>query len=252
VDTASQLAPRAVADDSGFLLTVSHVEFIGLNGRHIADWRSRRAPFGMSPWQYREFCNTLFAAVRADRIADVDARLKGSAAVLYSGRHKHLPPTLREYEETLDRHLGTTPTAKEMDDLRDRIEKFHRFQGQPLRRPFDSMHKLGLDAYPSDYDVQLSSGAIEARCKTLLGTFPGLASNLTHPTYGFLNDKLVAAVIPNILVWASRCTINLGRTVAVKAFGASGPANQVSTIGDLSSHFRSDDWILEAPKPGVD
>jgi hypothetical protein len=44
--------------------TFSHVEFVGLDGRGIAGWRARRAPLGMSAYQYRLFCRSLFIAAR--------------------------------------------------------------------------------------------------------------------------------------------------------------------------------------------
>jgi len=252
MDIASQLAPTPIADDAGVRLAVAHVEFLGIDGRSIADWRARRAPLGMSAYQYRVFCRSLFLAVRTDRLADLDVRLKGSAAAFYSGRHKSLPATWPEFDKGLSDALGRSPFTSERDDLRERVETFQGFQGQPRRRPFDSMWKLQLDAHPSDYDIQLSSRDIHARCVALLNTFPQMAPSLLHPKYGFLDDGLVATAVPTIWSWASRWTIALQRHVAVKAFGAEGPANKTDTIGELSSHFRTDDWILRAPRAGID
>jgi hypothetical protein len=196
----------------------------------------------MSAYKYRVFCRSLFSAVRADRLIpeELDARLKGSAAVFYSGRHKSLPSTLPEFEKTLTRTLGRKPNPSELEQLNERVHRFQGFQGQPLRCPFDSMFKLHLHADRSDYDIQLSSKEIESRC------------NVRHPKYGFLDDGLVSIAVPMILRWASLWTQALHRTVNVKAFGANGPENKTTTIGELSSHFRSEDWGLQPPQKGVD
>ena len=252
MEIATQLAPAPIADDSGIRLTVSHVEFIGLDARAVADWRARRAPLGMSAYQYRLFCRSLFLAARADRLKDLDARLKGSAAAFYSGRHKSLPATWPEFVNGLTHALGRAPTPSEVDQLRERIERFQSFQGQPRRCPFDSMLKLQLHTDSSDYDIQLSSKEIESRCIALHQALPTIAPSLRHPKYGFLDDGLVSTVVPMILRWAARWSLVLRRTVAVKAFGVDGPENRTTIIGELSSHFRSDDWGLDAPRRGVD
>jgi len=254
MEIATQLAPTPIADDSGIRLTVSHVEFVGLDGRGIADWRARRAPLGMSTYQYRLFCRSLFLAVRADRLQDqdLDARLKGSAAAFYSGRHKSLPMTWSEFVKSLQQALRRTPTPSELDELRERVQRFQSFQGQPRRCPFDSMFTLQMHTDPSDYDIQLSSKEIESRCIALHKVMPTIAPSLRHPKYGFLDDGLVSIAVPMILRWAAHWTRKLKRTVAVKAFGADGPENKTATDGELSSHFRSDDWYLKPPLPGVD
>ena len=251
IDLAAQLAPAAIADDVGVRLSVHHMEFVGLDGQHLADWRARRAPLGMAPAQYREFCTTLFAAAQRDNLVDLDVRLKGSAAVIFSGRHKQMPATWSEYLHALNQALGRAPTASEEQDLRIRLDRFWAFQPVPRRRPFDSMHKLQLDPHRSDYDLQVSSDEIERRCSTILSLRPQLAP-LRNTKYGFLDDALVALAAPLIMNWKNRWTATLGRQVAVKAFDRSGPENRTTVIGELSSHFRSEDWIVQPPRAGVD
>lgn len=254
MEIAAQLAPVPIADDWGIRLAVSHVEFLGLKGRHIADWRARRAPLGMSAYQYREFCDELFLAAQADGLQNknLDARLKGSAAAFYSGRHKSLPTAWSDFVKALADLLQRTPTPSELDELNQRVERFRGFQEQPRRCPFDSMFWLQLHTDRSDYDIQLSSKEIESRCIALRTAFPAIAPNLRHPKYGFLDDGLVSIAVPMILRWAAQWTVVFGRTVAVKAFGADGPENRTKTIGELSSHFRSDDWVLQPPNRGED
>jgi hypothetical protein len=252
LDLAVQLMPPRISDDAGVPLSVHHLEFIGRTAQHLADWRARRSPLGMSPAVYREFCEALFQAASLDGLSAIDVRLKGSAAVIYSGRHKQLPATWTEVVAEFNRVRGRPPTSTEENDLRQSYDKLWSLQSWPRRRPYDSMHKLNLDTHPSDYDIQVSSDDIENRCKAILrlGLLP--PRPLNHPQYGFLDDKLVALAAPQIAHWANSWTRKLNRTVAVKAFGGAGPQNQTSTIGELSAHFRAQDWILKPPVQGVD
>lgn len=129
-------------DDSGYRVTPRDCEFLGVSPQDVRDWHERQAPLGMSPEQYGEFRDTMYDGLRADGIGpeQVDARLQGSSANFFSGPHKTLPT-----ESEI-----TDPEAK-----RRYRERRGDAQQHPRRRPFDSMHKLGLDHEPSDYDVQL-------------------------------------------------------------------------------------------------
>lgn len=252
IDLAVQLAPPRIADDAGVALAVHNLEFVGVDAQGIADWRARRAPLGMPPARYRSFCASFFAAAGVDNLPDADVRLKGSAAVVYSGRHKRFPPTRADYLNAFARAHGRPPTPSEEDDLWARFNRFWGHHSVPRRRPFDSMYELNLDTERSDYDVQISSDEIERRCSAIVGSVSGLTRPLRHPTYGFLDDALVALAVPAIATWANRWTATLGRTVAVKAFDGAGPANATGRIGELSSHFRTQDWMIRAPRPGID
>jgi len=252
LDLAAQLAPPPVRDDFGVPFAVSHAHFINCDAQAVADWRARRAPLGMTPAQYREFSSTLFDAADADHIAIIDARLKGSAAIIYSGRHKTLPSTWPEYLTAYCRTHSCRLTSKGKNDLRVLFDHFWSMQPWPHRPPFDSMFKLKLAADPSDYDIQLSSDEIQQRCMKERLKSPDGGWEISHPTYGFFDETLVNLVIPNILRWASTWAIVLGRHVAVKAFAGGGPPNQTATIGELSSHFRTADWMIRRPQSGRD
>ena len=254
MELAAQLAPTAIADDAGVRLAVSHAEFVGLDAQHVADWRARRAPFGMTPSQYRDFRETLLHAVQADKVHDLDVRLKGSAAAVFSGRHKQMPATWPDFVAALAAALSRQPSASEETDLRERLNRFLGFQPMPRRRPFDCMHKLQLESGSK----RLRHPVIERRHRAPLfddsrqdATGFGAPSSLPSE-YGFLDDALVALAVPYVSLWKNRWTLTLGRTVAVKAFDARGPENHTKAIGELSSHFQSEDWILQPPRPGVD
>ncbi len=251
IDLAVQLAPPKIVDDSGVPLAVHHLEFIGCKAQALADWRARRAPMGMTPCEYREFRSDFFAAATNDNLPELDVRLKWSAAVLYSGRHKELPGSRAEILAAFQKLHGHVAQQEEKDDLFDRFRRFRAYQPLPRRRPFDCMYNLNLDSEPSDFDIQLCSQEIEYRCVMLLA-IPRLNGSrpMRNLKYGFLDDTLVALAAPNIARWANLWTVKLKRTVAVKAFGASGPGNVTKDVGDLSSHFRAQDWMIVPLQPG--
>lgn len=178
------------------------------------DWADRTAPLGQTPAQFREFTRTLFAALHADGLdpAAVDVRLQGSSARFFSGAHKSLPD--RWYHDGPDR---------------------------PLRRPFDSMHRLGLEE-PSDYDVQISSDTMVAIARRIADReYPDLS--LHHPKYGFVRKEIAERAFPHLMAWAESQTALLGRDVVPALFTGAGPPDRSDT--GVSSHFDDSDWIIE-------
>jgi hypothetical protein len=89
------------------------------------------------------------------------------------------------------------------------------------------------------YDIQISSNDIENRCKAILNTGLLPPRPLNHPSYGFLDDRLVAIAAPRIVLWANSWTTKLQRTIAVKTFSSAGPQNKTPTIGEP---LRSGNW----------
>ncbi|MEP6495014.1 MAG: hypothetical protein ABJF01_20170 [bacterium] len=256
IDSAVVLAPPAIADDAGIRLSVHHLNFVALDSQGIADWRARRAPLGMRPAMYREFCSTFFAAAHKDGLGphDIDVRLKGSASVIYSGRHKRLPTELNEWRTEFGKtRLGRpAPTVAEELDIVDSFQRLYFHQPLPFRRPFDTMVCLKIDREKSDYDIQVSSDLIERRCmdSTIRHAFDDWS--IHDPKYDFIYDLIASSVINEIYLWSHRWTVALGRSVNVKVFGATGPRNRTAQIGDLSSHFRAQDWMIRIPNPQED
>jgi hypothetical protein len=189
----------------------------------------------MSPEQYGEFRDTMYDGLRADGIApeQVDARLQGSSANFFSGPHKTLPT-----ESDI-----TDPEAK---------QRYREWRGDaqqhPLRRPFDSMHRLGLDDEPSDYDVQLSSDAMVAKAEEVRRReFPNL--QLLHPKYGFVRKEIVKSAFPHMTGWARGQSVRTGRPVVPAVFPGGGPPDMTGS-GGPSSHFRPTDWRIAPRKEG--
>jgi hypothetical protein len=250
-DPAVQLAPPPIADDAGVPLTVHHLNFVVLDAQSIADWRARRAPLGMRPATYRDFCATFFAAAQKDgyREQDIDVRLKGSAAVIYSGRHKELPTEMSKWriEFSKARHDRRKPSPAEETTISDSFQRLYFHQPLPFRRPFDSMFYLQIDAQKSDYDIQLSSELIERNCLASPIRDPEDDFTIYDGKYGFIHDCIAIGVLNEVFLWSHRWTSQLGRSVNVKAFGKDGPPNKTAVIGELSSHFRFQDWTIRVP-----
>ncbi len=220
-------------DDSGYQVTTADCDFLGITPDAVAHWASREAPLGMSPEQFTQFRAALYDGLAADGIRpdQVDIRLKGSASNFFSGLHKTLPT-----EAELQAH---NPAAAEL---------FRQWRGDaptnPLRRPFDSMHRLGLDPAPSDYDIQISSGAMTARAEAIRQEyFPD--EPLIDPDYGYVNEDLAQLTFRDLYARADELTALLGREVVPVLFPEGGPPDTSAT--GISSHFRPDDWRIEPP-----
>jgi hypothetical protein len=160
-----------VQDGSGYCIRKRDLEFLAISTEQLADWSRRAYPLGMSPITYSAFKDALREALLCDglSIADCDVRLKGSASEFFSGPHKLLPRTKRDVTECFFHARRRTPDPSELDEIIDRLERRWLSDGVgPRRRPFESMHRLGISQYRSDLDVQISSDELVARCTDLL------------------------------------------------------------------------------------
>jgi uncharacterized protein YukE len=221
---------RWPADDSGYRLQPRDLEFLGLTREQIGWALDRRAPLGMTPQTYSSFRASLLETLRQEGIApeETDIRLHGSSANFFSGGHKTLPSEADladnpEARARLQEWLGDDPN-------------------RPLRRPFDSMHRLQLDE-PSDYDLNISNDRMVE-----------IARSRWDPTqyegefirgHGYLNKAVVREAFPHLDEWATSWSARLGREVSHGVFGASGPFDTSET--GISVHYRETDWIVHSP-----
>jgi uncharacterized protein YukE len=226
---ATSLDPP-VDPTSGYRIQERDLAFLGLTPEDLGAWARREAPLGMSPETYREWRTSLLDALRRDGIAPdlADVRLRGSAADFFSGVHKRLP--------TADELAGNPEAATRLrgwlgDD-----------PNRPTGRPFDSMHRLGLDD-PSDYDINVSSGEMFERAR-LLWDEKRFGGELVKD-HGYLNKDLVRSAFPNLDMWAREWEARTGRVMSYALFDANGPAD-VSHLGH-QVHFRDSDWMVHRP-----
>ncbi|WP_189336612.1 hypothetical protein [Actinoplanes ianthinogenes] len=227
------------ADESGRRLTPRDCQFLEITPDEVQNWSDRTAPLGMTPEQYTEFRSSLSDALRADGIdpAGVDARLQGSSARFFSGRHKSFPE--RDGPE-----LAGSPEAQ---------AKYDQWIGDgipPQQRPFDSMNKLGVKEAggevepPSDYDVQLSSDQMVERAEAVRQqNYPD--KDLFHPKYDFVRKAVMDEAFPNLQAWRRSQEAAVNREVAPAVFPGSGPPDKsLTSANGMSAHHRDDDWKL--------
>jgi len=181
----------------------------------------------MTPTEFRDFSNSLYDALAREGFTpeDHDLRLQGSSARFFSGEHK-----------SLDLDLQNNPEAQARVD-----SWFGDDADRPLRRPFDSMYRLGLDDEPSDYDLQISSDSMAEACRQHWEA-NGSHGDLVHRKYGFINKRVFGDMFPALQDWASEWTQRTGRPVVPALFPSSGPPD--TTSAGVSSHFRDSDWLI--------
>ncbi|MFN8101453.1 MAG: hypothetical protein U0Q20_07610 [Mycobacterium sp.] len=216
-------------DDSGYRIQPRDCDFLDISPEQVEAWANRQAPLGMTPAQFSEFRETLFDALQREgfRPEDVDVRLQGSSARFFSGEHKSLP---------LASDIHGNPEASA------RMEQwFGDDPDRPLRRPFDSMHRLGLETAPSDYDIQISSDAMTEASRRQWER-DGSAGDFINPKYGFINKKTFREMFPSLREWAAYWKAQTGRPVEPALFPGLGPPD--TSAAGVSSHFRESDWRI--------
>lgn len=183
----------------------------------------------MTPTEFKQFSSSLYDALSRDGFApqDLDVRLQGSSARFFSGEHKWLPT-----ESELAAHPEAQARANSW---------FGDDDNRPLRRPFDSMYRLGLDDEPSDYDIQISSDSMVEACRERW-IADGSRENFVHPKYGFISKRTFEKMFPSLWEWAEEWTVQTGRPVVPALFPSAGPPD--TSFTGVSSHFRDSDWLI--------
>jgi predicted ABC-type ATPase len=226
----NQPAPWPTDPVSGYVIQPRDLDFIGVTHEQVEAWMQREAPLGMTVPEYREWRVSLLEALQRDGISpdQVDIRLRGSTADFFSGVHKKLP--------TAEDLAGNPEALRRLQDW------LGEDPNRPTSRPFDSMHKLGLDE-PSDYDINISSSKMfkEAESKWNSVEYKGELSK----DHGYLNKDLVKRTFPHLETWSREWTDRTGREMSYAVFDGSGPKD-MSHLG-FYVHFRESDWIVHRP-----
>lgn len=239
-------------DDSGYCATLDDLAVLRIKPSAIRPFQIKQCPLGMETATYSYFLSSLGDALKADKLADADVRLQGSYAHFFSGVHKPMPYSRDElYREFMNRfrHLDAVPTRHEIDRALLELEQhWPSSNSRPTRIMFDALYEwLRIDPNPSDYDVQVSSAQLYGRClewvTDQLDQSP-FETDYSVPEYRFLQKKIVTLQAPHLDLWAKNQTRMLHRVVTVAAFPGDGPPR---SEGQMSSHFRTNDWILFGP-----
>jgi hypothetical protein len=234
-------------DDSGYCIARRDLEFLRIDPQQLRWMLTGRSPMGLTPRLYQQFAGEMVEALEHDRVqaSQVDLRLKGSAAGLFSGLRKTLPT---------EAELAGRPEAL------GRMRKwFGSDENRPLRRPYDAMYRLGLEPEPSDYDLDVNSTAAVRLARAYWrdhhshrypGDFMG--------GHGYLDKQAVRGGLPNLSDWARRWEDRLNRPLSLGVFESTGPFDEAALGRKLSAHFKDSDWIIhrqhrligpDAPRP---
>jgi len=237
LDGAEEAPTWWMRDDSGYEIARRDIEFLQISPQQLRWMLTGEAPMGLTPELYREFGSEMLEALERDGVDPslADIRLKGTGAQFYSGPHKTLPT---------EAELAGNPEA--LQKLRD---WFGDDQNRPLRRPYDSMYRLGLEREPSDFDLDINSTAAVRAARAnwrehhndrYPGDFMG--------GHGYLDKQAVASSLPNLSEWSKRWEDKLGRPLSLGVFESSGPFDATVLGRELSSHFKDTDWIIHNPQ----
>lgn len=241
-----------IRDDSGYRVTKTDLSFLQISSSAIAEWQSRKLPLGLSGITFGALKAGLRQAIKADGIdlEDVDVRLKGSASSFFSGRHKSLPTERDELIAEFRVLRGRFPALFELEEIERRLHEWAPKEPRPKRRPFDSMFQLGIDRARSDYDLQISSDQIVAKCEnSARAVGMSVTREVTfNDAYNFVRKDLIRMSMKNLAVFALDMSDALQREVTLAVFPSCGPPDSRAEIGELSAHFRSSDWIIHLPE----
>lgn len=238
-------ANLVIRDDNDYVVLPAHIEFLRLTQQEILNFESRECPLGMDIAQFDFLVDSLKQALERDGVKDYDIRLQGSSAHFFSGYHKEMPWHRTAIAKEFRNRMKAVPTTAELDAIEHRLNTVWPLsEPRPERRPFDSMHRIGIDPYPSDYDIQVSSDEIAERATRRIQELGIEVSEGTiqSAAYNFFQKDIIDDVCPML----TRCAVVQSgrlhpRLVSVAVFPGGGPPLRE---GRISAHFKGSDWIL--------
>jgi hypothetical protein len=234
------------ADDSGYRLTTTDLEFLRISKLAAKECSKRIAPLGMTREQYGFFVESLLEAIWRENFRNVDIRLQGSSVNFYSGPHKKMPYSRAELNETYMNEQNNSPSMYQLDSVFSQLEEIWPPGNRPKRRPFDSLYRIGIATEPSDYDVQISTDEAFSLIEQLVRR-RGLSPEdvvVENPKYQFMRKEYSDGEFLYLQRWAADWWKILDRPVNIAIFDSSGPRKSVDEDDELSSHFKSSDWIV--------
>jgi hypothetical protein len=237
-----------IDDGRGYRVQVEELAFLRLGFEDMRAFCARRLPLGFTEPMFNQFVASLQVALKADALPGCDVRLQGSSANFFSSEFKPMPWHRADVFDVFRTERHRLPLPEELDSIESLLEEgWPGAQARPMRRPFDSLRRVGIARYPSDYDIQLSSDDLVLRAGDAVRALgiPVDKSRVDHPDYDFIRKDIFEQICPALWIWSLLQSDVLGRSVTIAAFGSAGPPN---TGKPVSSHFKDSDWIIDVPE----
>lgn len=235
-----------IRDDSGYELTPEDLDFLQITTSSAHECLGRVTPLGFPAGYFSDFTLTLMQAIWREGIREADVRLQGSSAFFFSGPHKSMPVTRNEIAYAFTSEFGRPPDVFELNQI---ATKYRIVWPRvlPQRRPFDSLHRLGVSPVKSDFDIQISSQDAYLQVTESI-TFSGAdpeTADLENHKYSFIRKEYSDKNFLYLQVWVSDWEERLDRPVNIAIFGEDGPREDLENPA-LSSHFKETDWVLHS------
>jgi len=248
VDEADEVGwRRGAVDSSGYRTAERDLDYCGLTPEGFGDLQRGDAPLGLSIAEYREMKADLEAALARDGLTDADVRLQGTAAHFYSRN-----PDKQFFAGPEAIHARCERVRRDGYDVDPRVEQaaVDRYAEagytdgpRPRDKMFDQDHvATGLADQRSDYDVQISSDALQAKMEQYRQDHPH--ERLISDHGGHWNDEGLYENFQGLAAWSDAWTIRTGRDVNLAGFAGAGP--------DDPSAFSDEDWVIRSPEPTSD
>lgn len=239
-----------VGDGSGYIVNDSDLEFLGICGADLDAMVARSRPLGMTQDAYDEIVRQLHHALEREGVVDADVRIQGSSAHFFSGWHKSLPSCSEDVFQALTDLREKVPNPLVTERIwRTLVAQWPEAGIRPRRHPFDSMHRLGVDPNPSDYDIQICSDSMISRVHDELrfSKVDPVRIRVKNSNYAFVEKHLAEEFFLYVSAWALRASELARRPVTWALFPSEGPeSNDIDER--LSSHFKPSDWIIVQPR----
>jgi hypothetical protein len=228
--------PAGVVDSSEYRMGRRERDFAGVSESDILNMKSRVAPLGWPPRQWRQAEQELRGALKKDGLHDADVRIQGSSTTFASKNPDKFFP---QSEEDLVQRLsakGATPDEIQRATAAYRAGGFADGTRVPKDMFWDAGHRVGVGER-SDYDVQVSSDRLDQRMTAYQADHPGTSMQASHG--GHWKDRFVRAQFPALRDWARNWERELGREVNLAGFGSRGPEGPAA--------FSNNDFVVVSP-----
>jgi hypothetical protein len=221
--------------------------FAEVSPQEVRDMLDRKAPLGITAFQWNGMIRELHDDLRASNVADADIRLKGSSTTFFSGNAdtKGFPQNVEEVKQRAiayytSKKNASADVAKKAADEGAAAYAAAGFTTPPIPRHsfFNSLGKLNVEER-SDYDFQLVSDTVAQKFQEYLSQNEDRRAECTS-TKSETGELLKGKCLKNIpglkplADWAQDWSVKVDHEVAISIFPKTGK----------SPRLRDTDWIV--------